>query len=97
MASIVFVDIPELDEHLRPGFRVGPAVECRERARLDLGDMIAGLHRTSVIDEHQRGLRRRRQPIEKLAQRDVGGNSLVDRGHVRYSFSSIIQGLLKYG
>ena len=65
--AVVSFDVPELDEDLRPGFRIGAAIERRELAGFDLGDVIAGLHRPAVVEKHQRLV-----PLRRRANRAGG-------------------------
>jgi len=85
MGAIILVNIPELHENLRPGFRVGAAVERGELAGFDLGHMIATLHRPTVVVEHQWQILRCRQRFEKQTKVDIGALNfrVVDRIHLR--------------
>ena len=60
LAQAVLVDIPELDEHLRPSFWIGATVACRERVCLDLGDVAARFHWLPFVENDQRRFRRGR-------------------------------------
>jgi hypothetical protein len=85
-------DVPQLNEDFRPGLRVCSAVKGRKRSSLDLGDVIAGLHRPSVIAEHQRLVLVIRQKAKEVSDGDVVGHEIqrlfkfavVRSEHLRY-------------
>ena len=86
MRSILF-DIPNLNEDLAPGFRIGAAIERLELSGLDFGDVIARLHRTAIIIKDQRRILGTGENGHELAEGDVFllHFAVVDRVHLRYS------------
>ena len=67
----ILVHIPELDEDLGPGLRVSAAIQSRELARLDLGDMVSGLHFPPIIAEDQGAILKAPERIEELADGNI--------------------------
>ncbi|KDR86812.1 hypothetical protein L905_07280 [Agrobacterium sp. TS43] len=58
MCPIILIDIPQLDEDLRPGLRIGAAIKGRKLPGLDFGDMIARPNGVTPIREDQLRIRR---------------------------------------
>ncbi|ABC91305.1 hypothetical protein RHE_CH02530 [Rhizobium etli CFN 42] len=70
-AFAALLDVPKLDEDLSPGLGIGTAIKCRELARLDLGDMIARIHRPAIVMENQRRVLVAGERIKQLTEADL--------------------------
>ena len=59
VGAIAIDHVPQLDEDLRPRFRIGTTIEGGELPGLHFGDVIAALDGSPILAEHQRRSRMR--------------------------------------